>query len=110
MMVTIIKFSEIALSFPEVIELPHFEKISFRIKNKIFATLCETTNIGVVKLSLEDQSAFCSFGENIMTPVKGKWGLKGWTNIDILKADETMILDALTSSYITVAQSRLTKN
>ena len=30
---------ELALSFPEVTESAHFEKPSFRVRNKIFATL-----------------------------------------------------------------------
>jgi hypothetical protein len=35
-MITFDRCREIALSFPESIEEAHFEKTSFRIKNKIF--------------------------------------------------------------------------
>lgn len=37
-MVSIEAFRKLALSFPEVTEEPHFEKTSFRVKGKIFAT------------------------------------------------------------------------
>ncbi len=35
---TLEKLRTLALSFPESTEEPHFEKISFRVKKKIFAT------------------------------------------------------------------------
>lgn len=37
-MVSIDTLRKLALSFPEVTEEPHFEKTSFRVKKKIFAT------------------------------------------------------------------------
>jgi predicted DNA-binding protein (MmcQ/YjbR family) len=37
-MVTIDTLRKIALSLPETTEEPHFEKTSFRVKKKIFAT------------------------------------------------------------------------
>ncbi len=40
-MVSIKAAREIALSFDEVTEEPHFEKASFRVKKKIYATLNE---------------------------------------------------------------------
>ena len=41
----------IALSFPNTTELPHFEKTSFRVKNKIFVIYDEKNNRACVKLS-----------------------------------------------------------
>ena len=35
-MVAINTFRKLALSFEDATEQPHFEKISFRIKNKVF--------------------------------------------------------------------------
>lgn len=43
-MVTIDSFRKLALSFPEATEEPHFEKTSFRVKKKIFATFDEAKN------------------------------------------------------------------
>lgn len=38
-MVSIETISQVALSFPETDEHPHFERFAFRVKKKIFATL-----------------------------------------------------------------------
>mgnify|MGYP003577946137 CR=1 FL=1 len=40
-MVSIETFRELAMSFPNATEEPHFEKTSFRINKKIFATFDE---------------------------------------------------------------------
>ncbi len=96
-----------ALSFAETSELPHFEKISFRVCKKIFATYNKKENRACIKLSLTDQNVFSSFDKEIFTPVPNKWGLSGWTNIDIAKVHKDMFTDALTCAYNEVAPKRL---
>jgi hypothetical protein len=49
-MITESFFRELALSFPEATEAPHFEKTSFRVKNKIFATLDLKKNLGLYQV------------------------------------------------------------
>ena len=98
-MVSIKNFRELALSLPETEERPHFEKTSFRVRNKIFATLSEETYLAVVKLSDIDQSVFCSFDKTIIYPVDNKWGKQGWTVIDLKKVRKDMLKDALTTAY-----------
>ncbi|MES2776780.1 MAG: MmcQ/YjbR family DNA-binding protein [Bacteroidota bacterium] len=101
-MVSIATFRQMALSFPGAIEQPHFEKISFRVKKKIFATLSEATGIAVLKLSLLDQSVFCAFDKEIIYPVPGAWGRQGWTMLVLKKIKKNMLKDALTVAYSTV--------
>jgi len=48
------KLREICLSFPEVTEEPHFEKISFRVKKKNLVTYDGTINQACLKLSESD--------------------------------------------------------
>ena len=98
-----------ALSFPEAEEKPHFEKESFRVKNKIFATLDAKKNQCVIKLSAVDQSVFCAFDKTIIYPVKGAWGKQGWTIIELKKVKMDLFKDALTTSYSTVAPEKLAK-
>jgi hypothetical protein len=43
-MVDLETFRQSALWFPDTIELPHFEKASFMVKKKIFATLDHENN------------------------------------------------------------------
>ena len=50
-MITNDSFRELALAFNGVTEQPHFNKASFWVKNKIFATLEESTQIAVLKLN-----------------------------------------------------------
>ena len=102
-------FRELALSFPEVVEVPHFENTSFTVRKKIFVTLSEKNNRVCVKLSEIDQSAFCSFDSSVVYPVPNKWGKKGWTLIELGKVEREMLLDALTTAYCVVAPKALSK-
>ena len=96
---TIEIFKQLALSFPDVIEAPHFDKTSFRIKKKIFATLSEKDYRACVKLSEIDQSVFCSFDKTIIYPVPNKWGKQGWTLVDLKKIKKPMLKDLLQTAY-----------
>lgn len=95
-------FRKIALSFKDVQELPHFEKTSFRIHKKIFATLQEETQLACVKLSLIDQSVFCAMDPGAISAVKNKWGLQGWTYIDLHNVDKKILKDITKCAYQTV--------
>lgn len=108
-MISTKKFQELALSFPQAEEQPHFQKTSFRVKKKIFATLTESEAIASIKLSEIDQSAFCSHHTELMYPVPNKWGKKGWTFINLEKIEEEMLLDALTNAYCETAPKELSK-
>lgn len=98
-----------ALSFAETTEEPHFEKTSFRVCKKIFATYNQKENRACIKLSPIDQNVFASFGKNIFVPVPNKWGLQGWTLVNFSDVPEEMFLDALTCAYNEVAPKRLQK-
>src|SRR5687768_172124 len=84
-MVSLETVRKLALSFPEAEEQPHFEKASFRVKKKIFATISEKDKRCVVKLSLIDQSVFSANNDQIIYPVKGAWGKQGFTIIELKK-------------------------
>ncbi len=108
-MVSIKTFKEIASSFPETTEEPHFEKTSFRVNKKIFATLAEKEKKACVMLSPADQPAFCSIDPAIIYPVPNKWGLKGATYIELSKVNKEILADALTCSYCAVAPKKLSQ-
>lgn len=96
---------KLALSFEGVTESPHFEKTSFRIKNKIFLTLDSSTHEAVVKLSEEDQGLFCSHNKTIIFPVKGGWGKKGYTVIQLELITKKLFSEILKTSFETVNRS-----
>jgi len=106
-MITIEQARKAALSLPEAEEKPHFHLTSFRIKNKIFATIHADKNYMMVKLSAIDQSVFCSYNKEVIFPVPGGWGRQGATFIDLKKVKKTMFLDALTTAWKTTASAKL---
>ncbi len=97
-MVDIQTFRQLALSFPEAVEKPHFEMTSFRVK-KIFATLDIRKNRACLMLSLVDQSVFCSFNSSIIYPVPNKWGKQGATYVELKLVRKGMLKDALSEAY-----------
>jgi hypothetical protein len=102
-MINIETFRQLALSFPDAVELPHFELISFRIKKKIFATYHSKDSRAMLKLSLVDQSVFCSYDNTIFFPVPGSWGKNGATFVELKKVRKNIFRDALTTAYNNVA-------
>ena len=105
-MVSIDTFRKLAISFPNVTEEPHFEKTSFRINKKIFATFDEKNNNAILKLNEIDQSVFCSSSEMIFYPIPNKWGKQGWTIVELSKVRTEMFEDALILSYQNVVAKK----
>jgi predicted DNA-binding protein (MmcQ/YjbR family) len=98
-MVTQETYRKLALALPGVTEAPHFDKLSFRWKNKIFATLWEKENRAMVKLSLIDQSVFCAVDNAVIYPVPNAWGKQGATFVELANVGEDMFTDALNCAY-----------
>lgn len=106
-MVSIDTFRKLALSFPEATEEPHFEKTSFRVKKKIFATYDAVNKRACIKLSEIDQSVFSLVDIAVIYPVDNKWGKQGWTLIEMNKVKKSLFVDALTTAYCEVAPDKL---
>lgn len=98
-MVTPETFRQMALSMPGAVELPHFEKASFRVNKRIFATLDEKKKTAVLMFSLVEQSVFCAFDRTIIYPVPGGWGRRGCTVFELSRIKKTMMKDALRLVY-----------
>jgi hypothetical protein len=106
-MVNIETFRQLAFSLPEVTEAPHFEKTSFRVNKKIFATLDVKNSTACVKLSAIDQDVFLAFDNTVIYPVPNKWGKQGWTIINLQTVREDMLTDILKTAYIETAPKKL---
>jgi len=98
---------ETALSFPETVEAPHFEKTSFKVKKKIFATYSRADNRASIKLSLVDQDVFSAMSKETIYPIPNKWGTKGWTLVELGQVEDELLIDAIRSAYIEVAPKKL---
>lgn len=106
-MATLKSLRTLALAFPETTESPHFEKTSFRVKGKIFATYDASTKVACIKLSAVDQQVFSSLDNQVIFPVDNKWGKQGWTLIDLSKVSKEHFVDAITTAYCEVAPNKL---
>ena len=106
-MVSIGTFRQMSLSFPETVELPHFDRASFHVNKKIFCTLHESKALAMVKLDSHDQSVFCAFDKTVIYPVPGGWGKQGATYIELKKIRKAMLKDALTVAWCRIAPKKL---
>ncbi|RFZ84311.1 MmcQ/YjbR family DNA-binding protein [Mucilaginibacter terrenus] len=99
-------FRMAALALPDTNEEPHFEKTSFKIAGKIFATIVPGQSRATVKLSPNDQDVFCLAENNGVYPVPNKWGKLGWTHIDLQIAAPQMCTELLKVAYCEVAPGK----
>lgn len=106
-MITINTLRKLALSFPESNEQPHFEKTSFRVGKKIFATYDAKLHRACIKLSEIDQNVFSSYDNTVIFAVPNKWGKQGWTLIELKKVRKDVLTDAITTAYCEVAPEKL---
>jgi hypothetical protein len=77
------RFRTLALSFPESTEQPHFDRPSFRVRNKIFATLWEDDGKAMVKLTPEQQDDYLEAHPHSLESVHGVWGAQGATFVKL---------------------------
>lgn len=101
------QFQKRALAFPEASEEPHFEKTSFRVRKKIFATMSPEKAEVVLKLPAREQTVFSDASDGAIYPVPNRWGQQGWTVVLLKKVKVSLLQDALTCSYRSVAPKKL---
>jgi len=94
------KFTNLALSFPETEEKPHFNRIGFKvIGKKMFATYLEKDQTANIFLTPAEQKIFCEMDVENIYPVPNKWGEKGATTFKLDNLPEEWVLEALLSAY-----------
>ena len=81
----------LSLSFPETVELPHFDITSFRVAKKIFATMNTKENRATLRFSEIDQSVFTAMAPGVIQAIPNKWGKCGWTNVDLANVDPELL-------------------
>jgi len=89
----------IALSFPGTDEHPHFNRIAFRVKKKIFATLSFEDKTLNLMFTPTEQFIFCPPGSDVIFPIPNGWGRKGATTINLNKASKKLVTNALKEAY-----------
>lgn len=108
-MITGAAFTQLALSFPNTEQVPHFDRIGFKITGRrMFATYLATENTANIFLTPKEQAVFCKMDIAIY-PVPNKWGEKGATTFDLNHAPKEFVTEALLSAYNEVLASAKSK-
>src|SRR5436189_286144 len=97
-----------ALSIPETSEGPHFERTSFRVAGKVFATaLPEGTRLNVF---VDEGEVHALVAENPAVFEELWWGKKlCGVSIDLSQAEEADVREVLESAWRRKAPKRLLK-
>lgn len=106
-MVTFDYLRAVAMSFPEVTEEPHFHKVSFRVRKKIFATYDAEDNRASLKLPEMDQDIFSKADKASIYPVPNTWGRQGWTLVELKNVKKKLFQQALLTAYCAVAPAKI---
>ncbi|MEP7147904.1 MAG: MmcQ/YjbR family DNA-binding protein [Acidobacteriota bacterium] len=101
------EFRALALDLPGAEERSHMDHPDFRVGGKIFATLGPAEEWGMVKLTPEQQSVFVEAEPEAFEPVKGGWGLKGATKVNLDAAVEPGVVRALDTAWRNIAPRSL---
>ena len=97
-----------ALSLPETTEESHMRHPDFRVSGKVFATLgYPDKSWGMVKLTREQQAAFAAAEPEAFVPVRGAWGRRGATNVNLRAVKSKSLRTALEAAWTNTAPKRL---
>ncbi|HBB89122.1 MAG TPA: hypothetical protein DC047_16065 [Blastocatellia bacterium] len=98
-MLTADQFRGLALAMDGAIESAHMGHPDFRANGRIFATLHPGNELGMVKLTPEQQQEFLREGSDTFVPSSGAWGRQGCTNVKLAAVDEDTLGRALTLAW-----------
>jgi hypothetical protein len=92
-------FRRITLALSDVVEGAHMGHPDFRVHNRIFATIHNDPEHGMVKLAAEHQQRFVREYPEAFAPESGAWGRAGCTRVTFAEADEETLGEAITLAW-----------
>ncbi len=87
----------LALAMPGAVELPHFDRASFRVGGKIFATLA-TDGTAMLKVDLDTHEALLAAEPEVFFSYGG-WSRTGATGVHLAKVKKAMFRDLLEQAF-----------
>jgi predicted DNA-binding protein (MmcQ/YjbR family) len=82
------RLRKICLALPEAEERETWELPTFRVRDKIFASLdVSEKGWGTVKLTPEQQEILMEAEPAAFKPAAGAWGRRGWTQVRLAAVD-----------------------
>ncbi|MCE3288871.1 MAG: hypothetical protein K0R83_883 [Caulobacter sp.] len=97
----------LALSLPLAEEHPHFDRPSFRVQGKIFATLPPGGEEVVLKLLPEIKESLKQSDPAAIRALPGGWDRGGWTLIAIGSMDDEKLADLIRLAWRQVAPKKM---
>jgi hypothetical protein len=96
-----------ALSLPEAHEAPHFERTSFRVGKKIFATLTRDGNEAMVKLPVADDAEGLIAAEPTVFFSYGTWTTRnGALGVRLAKVETAAMQRLVSEAWSAIAPKR----
>jgi hypothetical protein len=106
-MITGEMFAEMALSFTGTLEIPHFDRVGFKVVGKrMFASYLDKNNTANIFLTPTEQALFCEMDAGNIYPVPNKWGEKGITTFELNAVARELVMEALLSAYSEVMKRK----
>jgi len=105
-MITSEEVRQLALSLPEVDELETWGHPTFRVRDKIFATLSADEQTAGVKASLEDQEELIASDPQTFA-VASYTGRFGWVSVQLSTVDLDEMRELIIDAWRTTASKRL---
>ena len=101
-------FRKLALSMPEAHEAPHFDRTSFRVAKKIFATMTQDGREAMVKVPSQDRIRELLAAHPDVFFDHGGWTWKlGALGVRLRPAPAKLLRELVTGAWLHVAPQRL---
>ncbi|RYE07967.1 MAG: MmcQ/YjbR family DNA-binding protein [Hyphomicrobiales bacterium] len=97
-MATAADVRKLALALEGTTEHPHFDRAAFKVV-RIYATLAGDGKSLNLNLTPEEQEFKTLLAPEIYTQLPNKWGLAGWTSVDLRAIGKSELGDALKMAW-----------
>lgn len=98
----------IALGLPEAHSAPHFERESFRVGTKIFATMTDDGTEAMVRVAPQERVEELLFHQPNVFFSYGKWTLSmGAVGVRLAKVDPRLMTELVVASWKRVAPKKI---
>jgi hypothetical protein len=87
----------LALALPDAVELPHFDRASFRVRGKIFATLA-SDGTAMLKLDLDTHEALLAGHPEAFFSFGG-WSRSGATGVTLARVPRALFRELLEQAF-----------
>lgn len=101
-------FRAIALSLPEAQERETWGHPTFRVRDRMFATMAADGSSGTVKATREAQAALTGSAPAVFS-MPAYVGVHGWVAVDLARVDPEELRELVTEAWLMTAPKRLAR-